>query len=56
MNAHPFENSFTPPTYKWQVYPFGRAAKVAVQLQTAPNWFNRWMQRLVFGFVWERVS
>lgn len=21
-----------------------------------PNWFHRWMQRLAFGFRWERVS
>jgi hypothetical protein len=21
-----------------------------------PNWFHRWMQRLAFGFRWERVN
>jgi hypothetical protein len=39
------------PLVRWQLI-FGTTG---VLVKKAPNWFHRFMQRLVFGFRWRRL-
>lgn len=44
----------TPPN-KWELAPTGDFKAMTIALPTAPNFFNRWMQQLAFGFKWRKL-
>lgn len=37
-------------------YNFSITGVLSVKTDYCPNWFNRWMQRLCFGFRWEKLN
>ena len=59
INTPPEYHFAIPKRSEWRCSLFGQGDDGIVYqplMGREPNWFHRWMQRLAFGFKWERVK
>jgi hypothetical protein len=54
----PLEYIDPPELSEWLLWLIGDGSCTAIRPKKGdePNWFHRWMQRVAFGFRWERVK